>query len=61
MCVLIFMEFKTPTDLVILEIEKFYIILGMSWLFPYHTILGCFAKTIIVVILEMGMLVGRYF
>lgn len=40
--------FKTLVDLVILEMEKFDIILGMSWLSPYHAIFNCYGKSPII-------------
>ncbi|XP_070013716.1 uncharacterized protein [Nicotiana sylvestris] len=45
-CVVIFCGFETRTDLLLLDMINFEVILGMYWLFPYHTVLDCHAKTI---------------
>lgn len=44
------MGFKTLEDLVILGVEKFNIILGMSWLSPYHAIFEYYTKIITIAI-----------
>lgn len=41
-----FMGYKTWTDLVILDMVDFDVILWMSWLSLYHAILDCDAKTV---------------
>lgn len=51
---MIFILFKTLTDLVILDIEKFDVILGMRWLYPSHVVLDYHAKTITIVIPGKG-------
>lgn len=40
----------------ILDMKKFDIILGISWLSSYHVILDCYAKTITVAIPRMKKL-----
>ncbi|XP_070030365.1 uncharacterized protein [Nicotiana sylvestris] len=45
-CVVIFCGFETRTDLLLLDMINFEVILGMDWLSPYHAVLDCHAKTI---------------
>ncbi|XP_070007506.1 uncharacterized protein [Nicotiana sylvestris] len=45
-CVVTFCGFKTRTDLMLLDMIDFEIILGMDWLSSYHAVLHCHAKTI---------------
>ncbi|XP_059306316.1 uncharacterized protein LOC132057727 [Lycium ferocissimum] len=45
-CLVTFMGYDTWVDLMILDMVDFDIILGMSWLSPYHAILDCHAKTV---------------
>ncbi|XP_070020798.1 uncharacterized protein [Nicotiana sylvestris] len=51
-CVVTFYGYETRTDLLLLDMIDFEVILGMDWLFPYHTILDCHAKTITLVMPE---------
>lgn len=44
-CFVMFIGFKTLTDFIIIDMEKFDLILGMSWLSLYDIILYCYAKT----------------
>lgn len=53
-CPKMFMGYKTLADQVIIDIEEFDIIFGMSWLYPYCTILDCYAKTVTIVMPGMG-------
>lgn len=36
----------TVADLMLLDMVDFDVILAMDWLFPYHIILDCHAKTV---------------
>ena len=45
-CLVTFMGYDTWVDLMILDMVDFDIILGMSWLSPYHAILDCHTKTV---------------
>lgn len=38
-CPILFMEFQTQGDFVILDMDNFYIILGMTWFSPYYFVL----------------------
>ncbi|XP_070005711.1 uncharacterized protein [Nicotiana sylvestris] len=49
-CVVTFYGFETRSDLMLLDMIDFQVILGMDWLSPYHTVLDCHAKTILLVI-----------
>lgn len=49
-CSVGFIGYDTWVDLVILHMVDFDVILGVSWLSPYHAILDCHAKTITIVI-----------
>lgn len=51
-----FMGFKTLTDLVILDINEFDVILAMTWSYSYHAIFYCNVKTITTVITEIDKL-----
>ena len=44
-CSVLFVSYQIWADLIILDMLDFDVILGMTWLFPYHTILNCNAKT----------------
>ncbi|WMV45799.1 hypothetical protein MTR67_039184 [Solanum verrucosum] len=44
-CLILFMCFQTCTDLVILDMIDFDIILGMTWLSPYYVVLNCNTKS----------------
>lgn len=55
-CIVIFLVFQSCVDLVILDIFDFYIILGMTWSSPYHTILNCNAKPMTLGMLGMDRL-----
>lgn len=39
-------ECDTRVDLVLLDMLDFDVILGIDYLFPYHTILDCFSKNV---------------
>lgn len=43
-CSMMFIVFKTLVDIVILDIQEFNVILGMSWLSPYYVILNYYTK-----------------
>lgn len=58
---MIFMGFNTLVDSVILDLEKFDIILGMSWLTPYHAIFNYYAKTVTIVMPRREKLERDYF
>ncbi|XP_060171505.1 uncharacterized protein LOC132602743 [Lycium barbarum] len=45
-CLVTFMGYDTWVDLMILDMLDFDIILGMTWLSPYHAILECHAKIV---------------
>ncbi|XP_075101429.1 uncharacterized protein LOC142177002 [Nicotiana tabacum] len=45
-CVVTFCGYETTTDLLLLDMVDFEVILGMEWLSVYHAILDCYAKTI---------------
>ena len=45
-CVVNFVGSNTYVDLVILEMDDFDVILGMTWLSPQFEILDCNAKTV---------------
>ncbi|XP_070022022.1 uncharacterized protein [Nicotiana sylvestris] len=49
-CVVIFYGLETRSDLLLLDIINFEVILGMDWLSPYHVVLDCHAKTVLLVI-----------
>lgn len=44
-CVVTFTGRDFVVDLILLDMVLFDVILGMEWLFPYHTILDCHTKT----------------
>ena len=44
-CLVYFVGSNTYVDLVILEMDYFDVILGMTWLSPQFTMLDCNAKT----------------
>ncbi|WMV46385.1 hypothetical protein MTR67_039770 [Solanum verrucosum] len=46
LCIVTLMGYDTHTDLKVLDVVDFYVILGMDWLSPYHAILNCHAKTV---------------
>ncbi|WMV13909.1 hypothetical protein MTR67_007294 [Solanum verrucosum] len=46
LCIVALMGYDTRADLKVLDMVDFYLILGMDWLYPYHTILNCCAKTV---------------
>ncbi|XP_070006399.1 uncharacterized protein [Nicotiana sylvestris] len=46
-CVVNFYGLETRADLLLLDMIDFEVILGMYWLSPYHAILDCHAKTVI--------------
>ncbi|XP_070041004.1 uncharacterized protein [Nicotiana tomentosiformis] len=58
-CVVTFCAYKTRADLLFLDIIDFEFILGMDWLSPYHSILDCHAKTIILAMVELPRLEWR--
>ena len=41
-----FMDFHTWATLVILDMNDFYIILGITWLLPYHVVLNINTKRV---------------
>ncbi|XP_070008578.1 uncharacterized protein [Nicotiana sylvestris] len=45
-CVVTFCAFETRTDLLLLDMIDFEVILGMDWLSPYHAVLDCYAKNV---------------
>ncbi|XP_070039360.1 uncharacterized protein [Nicotiana tomentosiformis] len=45
-CLVVLGGFETRGDLLLLSIVDFDVILGMDWFSPYHVILGCHAKTV---------------
>ncbi|XP_070014226.1 uncharacterized protein [Nicotiana sylvestris] len=45
-CLVTIMGYKTRVDLLLLNMVYFDVILGMGWFSPYHTILGCHAKIV---------------
>lgn len=45
-CSILFTGFKTWVDLVILDIVDFDMILDMTWLYLYHVVHNCHAKTV---------------
>ncbi|XP_070020658.1 uncharacterized protein [Nicotiana sylvestris] len=55
-CVVTFCGFETIADLLLLDMTDFEVILGMDWLSPYHAILDCHAKTVILVMTELPRL-----
>jgi len=46
-CLIVISGFETRDDLLLLSMVDFDIILGMDWLSPYHAILDCYAKMVI--------------
>lgn len=55
-----FISYKATKDLVILSMEEFDIILGMTSLSHYCVILSCYDKSIMVMIPEMEKLECGY-
>ena len=45
-CPILLMRFQTWDDLVILDMDDFDIILGMTWLSPYYVVLYCNTKSV---------------
>ncbi|XP_070046544.1 uncharacterized protein [Nicotiana tomentosiformis] len=58
-CVVTFCGYETRTDLPLLDMVDFKVILGMDWLSLYHSILDCHAKTITLVMHEFPRLEWR--
>lgn len=52
-CLMMFMGFKTMSYIIILDMEKFDIILRMNWLSLYHTILNYSKKIVTVAMTKM--------
>ncbi|XP_070026025.1 uncharacterized protein [Nicotiana sylvestris] len=52
-CVVIFCNFETRADLILLDMIDFEVILGMNCLSPYHTVLYFHAKTVTLAIPEL--------
>ncbi|XP_070050726.1 uncharacterized protein [Nicotiana tomentosiformis] len=46
-CLITIRGYVTRADLLFLNMVDFDVILGMDWLYLYHTILDCYAKTVI--------------
>ena len=46
LCTVTLMGYDTHTDLKVLDMVDFDVILGMDWLSSYHAILNCHANTI---------------
>ncbi|XP_070041360.1 uncharacterized protein [Nicotiana tomentosiformis] len=55
-CNLTFCGYKTRTDLSLLDMTDFKVILGMDWLSPYHVVVDYHAKTVTLAILELPRL-----
>ncbi|XP_070003178.1 uncharacterized protein [Nicotiana sylvestris] len=55
-CMITFCGFETRTDLLLLDMIDFEVILGMDWLSPYHAILDCHAKTVSLTMLGLPRL-----
>ncbi|XP_070001884.1 uncharacterized protein [Nicotiana sylvestris] len=55
-CVVTFCGFETRTDLMLLDMIDFEVILGMDWLSPYHVILDCHAKIVTLAMPELSRL-----
>ncbi|XP_070004284.1 uncharacterized protein [Nicotiana sylvestris] len=55
-CIVNFCDHETREDLLLLDMTDFKIILGMDWLYPYHAILDCHAKTITLAMPELPRL-----
>lgn len=45
---------ELDTDLILLGMQDFDVILGMDWLVSYHAVLDCFGKRVIFQILEQS-------
>ncbi|XP_070032812.1 uncharacterized protein [Nicotiana tomentosiformis] len=55
-CVVIFYGYKTRSDLLLLDMTDFEVILGMDWLSQYHAIFDCHAKTVTLAMPELPRL-----
>ncbi|XP_070023181.1 uncharacterized protein [Nicotiana sylvestris] len=55
-CMVTFCGYETRTDLLLLDMTKFKVILGMDWLSLYHAILYFHAKTVTLAIPELPRL-----
>ncbi|XP_070049830.1 uncharacterized protein [Nicotiana tomentosiformis] len=45
-CVVTFCGYETRSDLLLLDMTDFEVIMGMDWLSPYHVILDCHVKIV---------------
>ncbi|XP_070040040.1 uncharacterized protein [Nicotiana tomentosiformis] len=55
-CIVTLYGYETRADLLLLDMTDFEVILGMDWLFPYHAILDCHAKTVTLAMPELPRL-----
>ncbi|XP_070032957.1 uncharacterized protein [Nicotiana tomentosiformis] len=55
-CIMTFYGYETRTDLLLLDMTDFKVILGMDWLSPYHFALDCHAKTVTLAMPELPRL-----
>ncbi|XP_070026062.1 uncharacterized protein [Nicotiana sylvestris] len=55
-CVVTFCGFETRTNLLLLDMTDFEVIMGIDWLSPYHIILDFHAKTVTLAMLELPIL-----
>lgn len=45
-CIMTIQEYDTRVNLIVLDIIDYDVILCIDWLYPYHAVLVCFAKTV---------------
>ncbi|XP_070023193.1 uncharacterized protein [Nicotiana sylvestris] len=55
-CIVTFFGYDTRADFLLLDLIDFEIILGMDWLYSYHAILDCHAKTVTLVMPKLPRL-----
>ena len=58
-CIVVFGGLETRVDLLLLDMVDFDVILGMDWLYPYHAILDCHAKTVTLALPDLPRLEWR--